>query len=87
MRDFKSGARYDILIFDNRLPDKSGLELIQRTRALAHRQQTPLIMLSGDAVEIQARRAGANAFLRKPEDVSAIAETIARLLARRLKQS
>jgi FixJ family two-component response regulator len=53
---------------------------------LAHRQQVPIIMLSGDEVEIQARRAGANAFLRKPEDVPLIAETIARLLARRSKQ-
>jgi len=83
----QSGARYDVLVFDNRLPDTSGLELIRRTRALAHRQQTPIIMLSGDQVEIQARRAGANAFLRKPKDVSVIAETIARLLARRSQQS
>jgi CheY-like chemotaxis protein len=83
----QSGARYDVLIVDNRLPDTSGLELIRRTRALAHRQQTPIIMLSGDEVEIQARRAGANTFLRKPEDVSVIAETIARQLARRSKQN
>ncbi len=83
----QSGARYDILIFDNRLPDTNGLELIRQTRALAHRQQTPIIMLSGDELEIQARRAGANAFLRKPEDVSVIAETIARLLARKSRQN
>ncbi len=83
----QSGARYDVLIFDNRLPDTDGLELIRRTRALAHRQQTPIIMLSADEVKMQARRAGTNAFLRKPEDVSVIAETIARLLARRSKQS
>jgi CheY-like chemotaxis protein len=83
----QSGARYDVLVFDNRLPDTSGLELIRRTRVLAHRQQTPIIMLSGDEVEIQARRYGANAFLRKPEDVSVIAETIARLLARWSKQT
>jgi CheY-like chemotaxis protein len=83
----QSGARYDVLVFDNRLPDTSGLELIRRTRVLPHRQQTPIIMLSGDEVEIQARRVGANAFLRKPEDVSVITETIARLLARRSKQS
>jgi CheY-like chemotaxis protein len=83
----QSGARYDVLVFDNRLSDTSGLELIRRTRVLAHRQQTPIIMLSGDEVELQARRAGANAFLRKPEDVPVIAETIARLLARRSKQS
>ena len=80
------GARYDVLIFDNQLPGINGIELIRRTRALAHRQQTPIIMLSGDDVEMRARRAGANAFLRKPGDMSVIAETVARLLARRSKQ-
>jgi len=40
-------------------------------------------MLSGTDVDMQARRAGANAFLRKPGDMSVIAETVARLLARR----
>ncbi|MBV9928414.1 MAG: response regulator [Acidobacteria bacterium] len=79
----QSGGRYDVLIFDNNLPDTNGMELIRRTRALAHRQQTPIIMLSGDEVEMQAKRAGANAFLRKPGDVQAITETVARLLARK----
>lgn len=83
LEKLSSGSRYDALIFDNRLPDTSGVELIRLTRALAHRQQTPIIMLSGDAVETQARRAGANAFLRKPEEMPALAETIARLLARK----
>lgn len=82
----ESGARYDVLIFDNQLPDSNGIELIRRTRALAHRQQTPIIILSGDDVEMQARRAGANAFLRKPADMSMIAETVARLLARKSRQ-
>jgi CheY-like chemotaxis protein/Tfp pilus assembly protein PilF len=76
-------ARYDVLIFDNRLPDTSGLELIRQTRGMAHRQQTPIIMLSASDVELQARRAGANAFLRKPEDLHALTETVARLLARK----
>ena len=72
-----------MLIFDNRLPDTTGIELIRHTRKLAHRQQTPIIMLSGDEVEERARRAGANAFLRKPDDVISIPETVARLLARK----
>lgn len=82
----ESGSRYDVLIFDNRLSpgDMDGVELIRRTRALPHRQQTPIIMLSGNAdVEMSARRAGANAFLRKPADMPRIAETVARLLARK----
>ena len=79
----ESGARYDVLVIDNQLPGLDGVELIRRTRALAHRQQTPIIMLSGDEVEMEARRAGANTFLRKPGGMSAIAETVARLLARK----
>lgn len=79
----QSASRYDVLIFDNKLPDTDGAELIRRTRSLPHRQQTPIIVFSGDDVEAQARRAGANAFLQKPSGVQQIAETVARLLARK----
>ena len=83
LEKLQSGERYDVLIFDNKLPDTTGIELIRRTRALAHRQQTPIIMLSGDEGEMEARRAGANHFLRKPGDLGSIPETVARLLARK----
>lgn len=79
----QSASRYDVLIFDNKLPDTDGAALIRRTRSLPHRQQTPIIVLSGDDVEAQARRAGGNAFLQKPSGVQQIAETVARLLARK----
>jgi CheY-like chemotaxis protein len=72
-----------VLIFDNNLPDIDGIELIRRTRSLAHRQQTPIIMFSGNNVETQARRAGASAFLLKSAGTPLIAETVARLLARK----
>jgi CheY-like chemotaxis protein len=83
LEKLEGGERLDVLVFDNNLPDASGIDLIKHTRTLAHRQRTPIIMLSGDEVESQARRVGANAFLRKPDDVPALAETIARLLARK----
>jgi CheY-like chemotaxis protein/DNA-binding protein Fis len=79
----RSAGRYDVLIFDNNLPDMDGVELIRRTRAFAHRQQTPIIVLSADYVEAQARRAGANSFLSKPAGMQSITETVARLLARK----
>jgi CheY-like chemotaxis protein/tetratricopeptide (TPR) repeat protein len=79
----ESGERFDVLIFDNNLPDTNGVELIKHTRTLAHRQQTPIIMLSGDEVEERAKRVGANAFLHKPGGVSLLPETVARLLARK----
>jgi two-component system chemotaxis response regulator CheY len=83
LEKLRSGERFDVLIFDNNLPDTNGIELIKQTRILAHRQLTPIIMLSGDEVEMDARRAGATAYLRKPGDVSLIVETVARLLARK----
>lgn len=79
-------THYDVLIFDNKMPDVSGVELIRRARRLPHRQHTPIIMLSVSDVEKEARRAGATAFLKKPDDMHAIAETIARWLARKSKQ-
>jgi two-component system, chemotaxis family, chemotaxis protein CheY len=87
LEKLESGERFDVLIFDNELPDTNGIELIRQTRAMAHRHQTPIIMLSGDEVETEARRAGANYFLRKPDDVASIPETVARLLARRARQN
>ncbi len=86
LENLESGARFDLLIFDNKLPDTTGVELIKRARALAHRQQTPIIMLSGDEVEMEARRAGANAYLRKPGDVRSLSEMVARLLARKSRR-
>ena len=82
----EGGAHYDLLIVDKQLPGLDGLELVCRARELPHRQLTPVIMLSADDAEREARRAGASAFLRKPEDMHALAETIARLLARRPRQ-
>ena len=87
LEKLRSGGRFDVLIFNNNLPDTNGIELIRQTRALPHRQQTPIIMLSGENVELNTRRAGANRFLRKPEDVASIAEAVARLLARKAKQN
>jgi CheY-like chemotaxis protein len=59
----------------------NGIKLVSYARSLTHRQRTPIIMLSASDYTLEAHRAGANAFLRKPEDVSALAETIARLLS------
>jgi len=80
-------TRYDVLIFDNKLPGADGIELTRQARQLSHRQQAPIIMLSASNVEMEARQAGANAFLKKPEEITVIAETIARLLASKPKQT
>jgi DNA-binding response OmpR family regulator len=77
----KSERRYDLLLLDNELPNLSGLELTRRARELPHRKRTPIIMLSASEGVREALLAGANVFLRKPQDIGKIVETVARLLA------
>jgi CheY-like chemotaxis protein len=73
-------ARYDLLLFDNDLPGVDGLELARRARVLAHRRATPVVITSASEVGAEARRVGADAFLRKPDDMRDVARTLARLL-------
>ncbi len=80
LKILKGEARYDVVIVDNDLPGLNGLELVLRTKGLAHRRHTPIIMLSGDDCEKEAWRAGVDAFLRKPDAVDQISSTITRLL-------
>ena len=74
---------YDLLIFDYDLPGQNGIELLRYARSLPHRRQSSAIILSASDVEPQAWRAGADAVLRKPEDVGQLTEMITRLLARK----
>jgi CheY-like chemotaxis protein len=80
-----SNERYDLLLFDNDLPGRTGLELTRRARSLANRRRTPIIMVSATDCETEAWRAGVDAFLRKPDDIDKVASTIARLLDVELK--
>ena len=76
-----SDGHYDLLLLDYDLPGLNGIELLQQARALAQRREIPVIVFSGTAVEEAVMRAGADAFLRKPEDISSVVEVIARLLS------
>jgi two-component system chemotaxis response regulator CheY len=75
-----SETTYHLLLCDNQLPSVTGLELVRYVRTLPHRKQMPIIMFSASECSREARLAGANAFLRKPQDISRIVETVARLL-------
>ena len=76
----KSDRRYDLILLDNDLPNVSGLELARRARELPRRKETPIIMLSASEGVRDALLAGVNTFLRKPQDIGKIVETINRLL-------
>ena len=72
-------AQFDVLVVDNDLPGLSGLELAQRAGKITHRRRTPIVLLSGSDCEAEAWGAGVDAFLRKPEQISKLPATIARL--------
>ena len=76
------GARFDLLILDFALQGLDGVELARRARRLLRATWTPIIMFTACEVEREARRAGVDAYLRKPRGVYSLAGTAARLLAR-----
>ncbi|HEX8131035.1 MAG TPA: response regulator [Pyrinomonadaceae bacterium] len=76
----ESTQHYDLLLLDNELPGVSGLELLRHARMLPYRQETPVIIISATDCEREARRAGADAFLKKPDDIDQLVSTITRLM-------
>jgi CheY-like chemotaxis protein len=80
LKILKGDAHYDLIIVNNDLTGLKGVELVVRTKSMAHRRHTPIIMLTGNNCEKEAWRAGVDAFLRKPEAMDEVSSTITRLL-------
>ncbi|MGD8394750.1 MAG: response regulator [Candidatus Eiseniibacteriota bacterium] len=73
---------FDLVITDIRLPDRSGLELLEELAASP--TAPPAIVVSafgGGDVETVIGRLGAHAFFQKPFDVDAVKQVVAVLLA------
>ena len=71
---------FDLLLIDHDFRELSGLKLIERARRQPHRKKTPIVLISLEDVAEEARRAGADAFLRKPNNLIELVDTIRRLL-------
>jgi two-component system chemotaxis sensor kinase CheA len=71
---------FDLLLFDHELRNINGLELTRRVRRMPHRKGTPVILISLEDLAVEAREAGADAFLRKPNNLIELVDTIRRLL-------
>ncbi|MBC7932604.1 MAG: response regulator, partial [Rubrivivax sp.] len=80
LRKVEGDDHFDLILLDENLPGLSGLELTHRARGLQHRQGTPIIIISATNCQTAARDAGANAFLKKPQDILALVPTISQLL-------
>ena len=80
LRKLTGNEHYDVVIVDSSLSGVTGLELAHRTRKITHRRRTPILMLSGDDLETEAWAAGVDAFLKKPDQLTELTATVARLL-------
>jgi DNA-binding response OmpR family regulator len=82
-------APYDAVLVNNRLHGMSGVELIARIRAFAHRKNVPIVMVTGvGSVDVVAAAlaAGADDVLYKPVDVVILVDTVNKCIERRRQQ-
>jgi CheY-like chemotaxis protein len=78
---YVEGAEYfDLLLIDHDFRGFSGLKLTERARRQPHRKETPIVLISLEEITEAAERAGADAFLRKPNNLIELVDTIKRLL-------
>jgi DNA-binding response OmpR family regulator len=75
-----AGHHFDLLLIDHDFRGFSGLKLAERARRQPHRKKTPIVLISLEDVADGALRAGADAFLRKPNNLIELVDTIKRLL-------
>jgi CheY-like chemotaxis protein len=76
MNRIAGGIGYDLLLFDNDLPGASGMELTRYARSLPGYRHTPIIMVSATDCSADARRAGVDLFLSKPDGIHALIEAV-----------
>lgn len=70
----------EMILFDSRLPDLDGHELILRLRAIPKLASVPLVVLSVETERDIALTLGADGVLQKPVDVTLFARSIDRFL-------
>jgi DNA-binding response OmpR family regulator len=82
-------AHYDAVLVGYRFEGMDGVELITRIRRLDHRQDVPIVMVTGTvdcAVVGAALAAGADDVLYKPTDVAIVVATVTKCVERRRPQ-
>jgi len=75
--------QFDLVITDINMPQMGGFELIKKLRKIADYQVTPIICLtteSNNEYKRKGKEAGANGWIVKPFDPSALIKIINRLL-------
>ena len=74
-------VHYDAVLAGYRFEDMSGVELIRRIRALDHRKDLPIVMMTGTVdvtVVAAALAAGANGVVHKPVDMALLVAMVSK---------
>ena len=83
-------THYDAVLVSYRFDGMDGVELIKLIRALDHRKDVPIVMMTGTldaAVVAAALAAGADGVLNKPADVPVLVATVTKCVERRKHQT
>jgi len=83
--ELRGRAHYDAVLVGYRFDGTNGVELIKLIRALDHRKDVPIVMVTG-SVELDivaaALSAGADDVLYKPIDVAILVATVSKCVER-----
>lgn len=82
--DVASATSFDLVLTDQHMPGKSGLEVIAALRAGAVYADTPILVLTtedGEVFKAAARDAGATGWIEKPLDPDLLLDVVATLSA------
>jgi DNA-binding response OmpR family regulator len=82
-------THYDAVLVSYRFDGMDGVELIKRIRALDHRKDVPIVMLTGTVgldVVTAALTAGADDVLYKPIDLGVLVATVNKCVERGKRQ-
>ncbi|MFP3607266.1 response regulator, partial [Paraburkholderia sp. SIMBA_053] len=75
-------VRFDLVLTDQHMPGKTGLDLIAELRGNPAYADTPILVLateSGEPFKAAAREAGATGWIEKPLDPELLTELVAAL--------
>lgn len=81
LRDLAAGELPPFILLDFMLPDQDGLQVVRALRADARTRNVPVVLFSSvrDPRVQAALEAGANSWVRKPDDPRAFAECVRRV--------
>ena len=86
--ELRGKARYDAVLVGYRFDSMDGVKLIALIRALDHRKDVPIVMMTGTvdvAVVAAALAAGADGVVYKPVDMALLVATVNKCVERRTR--